>query len=374
MEQLQEIRHIQIQQLNQSEPCHSHPDKVIQVEEIDAQEQLAGQRVQQESMAEGPQKGIRTAEKRSDVKVLDQQMAGINGELLCIKEQVQLLQNELKQYRQELRRQEQQQLLQHRVSVSKFELQEELGRTKDELITSIKALWAFTEIELNDSSKSLIEKTTDAENSNELKKSHQVMEKSDMSKTIHSMEGKLDNIQKRVETDTISVIKNAFSDLHMVCLGQAQRVIQTVVNPSYAPSKVFHFYLKNFQQLVGSGKKVSSPPYVVTINNSILAKHIDAFFEKQTSKMILWLVSAADLRELGFELESLTLMIDVRVKRFKSPDNILVAEGITFSEDFFSGSKFRYRKLGEPISCPELVSSEYNNFKDDSVLIELKIR
>ncbi|GFO22736.1 hypothetical protein PoB_004924100 [Plakobranchus ocellatus] len=153
MAQLQEIRHIQDQH---------HPDKDIQVEEIDAQEQLAGQRVQQEYMAEGPQKGIRTAEKRSDVKGLDQQMPNINSELLWFKEQVQLLQNELKQYRQELCRQEQQQLLQHRVSVSKFELQEELGRVKDELITSIKALWAFTEVELNDSSKSLIEKTTDA--------------------------------------------------------------------------------------------------------------------------------------------------------------------------------------------------------------------
>ncbi|GFO46217.1 hypothetical protein PoB_007272200 [Plakobranchus ocellatus] len=608
MAQLQEICLIQDQQLNQSESCHSHPDKDIQVEEIDAQEQLAGQGVQQKFIAEGPQKGIRTAEKRSDVKGHDQQMPDINSELLWFKEQVQLLQNEHKQYRQELRRQEQQQLLQHRVSVSKLELKEELGRTKDEIITSIKALWAFTEAELNDSSKSLNEKTTDAvcelsrcqeetkqiltailttasdtnalakensielkeetkqmlakilttasdtkalanensselkeetiqmltkihttasntkvlvkkicnelkegtkqmltqimttasdtkalakensnelkegtkqvltkilatasdtkalakensnelkegtkqvltnilttasdtkalakensnelkertkqvltkilttasdtkalakensnelkertkqvltkilttasdtkalakENSNGLKKAHQVMEKSDMRKTIHSMEGKLDNIQKRVETDTISIIENAFSDLHMVCLGQAQRVIQTVVDPSYAPSKIFHFYLKNFQQLVGSGKKVFSPPYAVTINNSILVMHLLVVFNTQPSEMISYLVSAADPRELGFELlESLELMIDVRVKRFKSPDNILVAEGIKISGDLFSGSKFRFLKLGKPISCPELVSSEYNNFKDNSVLIELKIR
>ncbi|GFO22739.1 hypothetical protein PoB_004924400 [Plakobranchus ocellatus] len=433
MVQLQEIRHIQDQQLNQSEPCHQ-PDKDIQAEEINSQEQMAGQRVQQESMAEGPQKGISTAEKRSDGKGFDQQMADIKNELLWFKEQVQLLQNENKQYRQELRKQEQQQLLQRRVSVSKLELQEELGRVKDEIIISIKALWAFTEAELNDSSKSLNEKTTDAvcelsrcqeetkqilyeilttasdtkalakensnelkegtkqmlttilttaldtnalakENSDELKKAHQVMEKSDMSKTIHSMEGKLDNIQKRVETETISVLENAFSDLHMICLGQAQRVIQTVVNPSYAPSKVFHFYLKNFQQLVGSGKRVSSPPYVVTIDNSILAMHLQVKFKTEPSEILLWLVSAADLRELGFEsLESSKVTLDVRVKRFQSQDNILVAEGIKISQGFFSGSKFRYRELGKPISCPELVSSEYNNFKDDSVLIELKIR
>ncbi|GFO46218.1 hypothetical protein PoB_007272300 [Plakobranchus ocellatus] len=217
-------------------------------------------------------------------------------------------------------------------------------------------------------------KALSKENSNELKKAHQVMEKSDMSKTIHSMEGKLDNIRKRVETDTISVIKNAFSDLHMVCPAQAQRVIQTVVKPSYAPRKVFHSYLKNFQQLVGSGKEVRSPPYAVTINNSFLVMYLQADFNTQKSDMTLHLLGAAHQCELGFELESLTLTIHVRVKRFQSPDTILVAEGIKLSQGFFSGSKFRYRRLGEPISCPELISSEYNNFKDDSVLIELKIR
>ncbi|GFO49270.1 hypothetical protein PoB_007577500 [Plakobranchus ocellatus] len=69
---------------------------------------------------------------------------------------------------------------------------------------------------------------------------------------------------------------------------------------------------KTTDAVVGSAKKVSSPPYVVTINNSILAMHLRAVFKTQPSEMTLWLVNATDPRELGFELESLTLMIDAR--------------------------------------------------------------
>ncbi|GFO49229.1 hypothetical protein PoB_007573400 [Plakobranchus ocellatus] len=347
MAQLEEIRHIQDQQLNQSEPCHHHqPDKGIQAEEIKAQEQGAARQFEPKIPTEGKQARIRATEERGDVKNHDQQMLDISSDLLWFKEQVQSQQYERKQYRQELRRQEQQQPLQYRVSVSKLELKEELGQTKDEIITSMKALWAFTEAELNDSSKWLNEKTTEAvcdlsrcqeetkktveiltselktvrqlveetienvspnllknqvyktvgetkqmlaeilattsdtqdqtkENVSELQKVNQILEEtkeigftkhvknlntalehSDLSKTLHNLEGKLDDIQRRVESDTISVHENALRDLQMIFVGQAQRIIQKEVNPSSDPCKLYHFYIKNFHQLEGSGKTV----------------------------------------------------------------------------------------------------------------------
>ncbi|GFO49227.1 hypothetical protein PoB_007573200 [Plakobranchus ocellatus] len=467
--QLEEIRHIQDQQLNQSGPCHHHqPDKGIQAEEIKAQEQGAARQFEPKIPTEGKQARIRATEERGDVKNHDQQMLDTSSDLLWFKEQVQSLQYEHKQYRQELRRQEQQQLLQYRVSVSKLELKKELGRTKDEIITSMKALWAFTEAELNDSSKWLNEKTTEAvcdlsrcqeetkktteiltselkavrqlvvetienvspnllknqvyktvgetkqmlaeilattsdtqdqtkENASELQKVNQILEEtkeiglikhvenlntalehSDLSKTLHNLEGKLDDIQRRVESDTISVHENALRDLQMVFVGQAQRIIQKMVNPSSDPCNLFHFYIKNFHQLEGSGKTVFSLPYVVPIDNSLFAVHLVAHFKTQTSEMILGLVCPADPRELGLEYLGsplLELIINSGVVGRDGHEDILVArDKVIDTHTFLKHTNDNYLQMGESISCPELVSSGYNSFKDRSVLIKLQIR
>ncbi|GFO49223.1 hypothetical protein PoB_007572800 [Plakobranchus ocellatus] len=654
MAQLEEIRHIQDQQLNQSEPCHHHqPDKGIQAEKIIAQDQLTAQQVQQKIPTEGPQEGIIPTGERGDVKDHDQQMPEICRDFLWFKEQVQLLQDEHKQYRQELRRQEQQQPLQHRVSVSKLELKEELGQTKDEIITSMKALWAFTAAELNDSSKSLNEKTTDAvcelsrcqeetkktaeiltselktirqlvvetkenvspnlsknqvyktmeetkqmlakivtsemkavrqlvqtkenvspnssdnqvyktmeetkqmllkivsselkavrqlveetkenvspnfelkavrqlvetkenvssnlsdnqvyktmeetkqmllkivsselkavrqlveetkenvspnlsknqvyktveetkqmlakilkselkavlplaeetkvnvspnlsknqfhvteeetkqilfeilatasdtqartkENSSVLQKVNQMLEvtkeigftkhvknlntaleHSDMSKTLYNLEIKLDNIQRCVESDTISVHENALRDFQIGFVGQAQRVIQKMVNPPRDPSKVFHFYIKNFHQLEGSGKTVFSLPYVLPIRNSLFAMHVIAHFKTQTLEMILGLVCPADPREVGLEYLGsplLEMIMNMRIMGSTSKRDIQVAKDKAIgTQNFLKHTKDNYLQMGEPISCPELVSKGYNSFKERSVLIELEI-
>ncbi|GFN89327.1 hypothetical protein PoB_001583300 [Plakobranchus ocellatus] len=468
MAQLQEIRHIQDQQLNQSEPCHHHqPDKDILAEKTNVQEQLVAKQVQQEILAEGQEEGIMATGERSDVKGRDHQMPAISRDLMWFKEQVQLLQNEHKQYRQELRRQEQQQLLQHRVSVSKLELQDELGRTKDELITSMKALWAFTEAELHESSKTLNEKTTDAvcelsrcqeetkhmlsdilttelravhqlaeetkenvsqnlsknqvyktaeetkqmmakvltatidtqaqreKNLRELQKVHQLVENAketipskvlknlhnslkntEMSKIIHNLEAKLDDVHGQLfDTNTISIQESALHNLHMVCVGQAQRAIQTVTSPSLNRCKVFHFYVKELSDLVGSGKSVASLPYVVGIDNSFFIMNGIAHFKVKTSEMILRLKSSIDSRELGFELLGcLKLKIETRVMDPAGLENILVDEQTASFEDAFPGERDEScLQLGAPVSCHKLLSSGYNSFKGGSVLIQFKI-
>ncbi|GFO30275.1 hypothetical protein PoB_005678000 [Plakobranchus ocellatus] len=468
MVQLQRICHIQDQQLNQPEPCHGYPGKDIEAEETKAKEQLAARQFEPKIPTEGLQARIRTTKERRDVKDHDQQIPDINSDLLWFKEQVQSLQHEQKQYRQELSRQGQHQLLQNRVSVSKLELKEELERNKDEIINSMKALWAFTEAELNDSSKSLNEKTTESvrklsrcqeETKNilaeiltsELKAIHQIVEEtkenvfpnlsknkvyksveetkqmlaeilattsdtralteenasgfqkvnpilegtkeigstklvknqntalenSDMSKTIHNLKGKLDVIQKQVESNTISVYENAMRDLQIVFIGQAQRIIQKAVNPSCDPYKVFHFYIKNFHQLEGSGKTVLSLPYVVPMDDSLFALQFVAHFKAQTSEMILGVVSPADPREFGLEflgIVTLKLIINSKVIGPDGHEDILVAmDRVINTHTFLRHTNDNYLQMAEPISCPKLVSLGYNSFKDRSVLIELKI-
>ncbi|GFO49230.1 hypothetical protein PoB_007573500 [Plakobranchus ocellatus] len=98
----------------------------------------------------------------------------------------------------------------------------------------------------------------------------------------------------------------------------------------------------------------------------------------ETSEMILGMVCPADPRELGLDyLGSLWLKLIINtwvVSRRGQEDILVTRDKVIDTHTFLSHREDNYLQMGEPISCPGLVSSGYNSFKDRSVLIKLKIR
>ena len=331
------------------------------------------------------------------------QASDLSVDLLWFKEQVKALQEEHRQYRQELRRQEQQQLLQQTVAVSKSELQDELKKTKEETLASVKALCILMEVEIDTSSKNLHAETKDAvknmlsENKEEVTEtmvhmladilsaeqiSKQVVKDIQINQPQRQIAGAAaaeqgEQGQGQAGPPDISSIKLALDELQTLTVGQSQRVIDKIRNPSSETSYVFHLYLPRFEGYIGSGASVYSLPCAIDFEYSFIIVRGVATFSAGDGKMAVGLEQTVDVRELGLEnVKASSFVVKCRIKaQNTSPRPDIEIGEMLWEVDPTASNYRRYIGLGIPVPCREnLVRAGYNSFQNKSVLIEFEVK
>ena len=320
-----------------------------------------------------------------------QQNSDINVDLKWFKDQVTILQEEHKQYRQELRRQEQQQMLQQNVSVSKSELQDELKVTKTEILSSVKALCAYMEVEISGSSKTLHEETKDA--LREMLSDNKKCVHNEVTDTMARMLSENQSLgqngreaarrdgdpvpRQAEETDTSNLIQGVLEKLQALTMGQSQRVIDKIRNPQCENRYVFHLYIPSFADSIGTDKRVYSLPCAMDFTYSFMVVRGLATFPKGTTQMIIELEHIVDAHELGLDQgKAISVSAKTKVLAQKSsgkPDIELAEQTVRWGGDPTAATDKHVVTLGNPAQCIRFAQPAYNSFKDDSVIIEFEI-
>ncbi|GFR89219.1 hypothetical protein ElyMa_004272200 [Elysia marginata] len=322
--------------------------------------------------------------------------ADITAELEWFREQVLVLQEGQRQYRQELNSREHQRVLQERVSVSLSELQEQLRQTKDGILSSVNALCSYMEAEINTSSRMLHEDTKRSVREMLCEIDTGVVE------TASSVQHPIDSLPEedhvRENRDTMgenvaeqrdpvhretakpdaNTLEGILEKLQALTVGQSQRVIDKIRNPSHENDYVFHLYIPQFEEYIGSGKRVYSLPCAIDFMYMFMVVRGVASFSEDTNSMSLGLARMVNVHELGLErgkTSSFVVNCKIKAPNDSATSDVEVSTvRLRWEDEPVADTESTFETLGEPIECREtLVNEGFNNFKNGSLVVEFKL-
>ncbi|GFR77678.1 hypothetical protein ElyMa_002243700 [Elysia marginata] len=164
--------------------------------------------------------------------------------------------------------------------------------------------------------------------------------------------------------------------LSALTIGQSQRIIDKIRNPSYEDRPVFHFYLPDFKDSIGSGKTAYSLPWALDFANTFLVVRGVARFMDGNSRLYVGLERTMDALELGLGPEKPSeVSITARIKAMRlpnMPEVILGRQKLCLGESPQTGGK-RLVWFEKAAASQQLVTAGYDSFKNNSLLIEFEI-
>ncbi|GFR99513.1 hypothetical protein ElyMa_006375700 [Elysia marginata] len=220
-----------------------------------------------------------------------------------------------------------------------------LRNRQEEILSTVKAHCDFTQRVVRDQE---IRNTEEPEEETKQTKETRV---EDVATTREMMEMFVENIQA-------------------LTIGQSQRVIDNIRNPSTPTENVFHFYLSHFQQLVRTKEIVQSRAWALHFTDSFLIVRGVASFSAENDQMTLGLERMMDTQELGLEQGNVSnICVKARIKA----DGTQAMSDIELGELAMNCGKNSLQFEGKVVHCQELVDSGYDSYKEGSLLVEFEI-
>ena len=174
------------------------------------------------------------------------------------------------------------------------------------------------------------------------------------------------------------LIEGALENLHALTMGQSQRIIDKIRNPSPGNNYVFHFYIPQFEHFIGSGQNAHSLLWTVDFMQTFMIIRGVASFPAEGSHMTVELEHIIDAFQLGLdqgEVSQINVKARIKAQESSAMEDIELGEvAVSCGGNRPHTDDSRLFRLNKPIqSCEQLVQGGYNSFKNMSLLIEFEI-
>ncbi|RUS89996.1 hypothetical protein EGW08_002263, partial [Elysia chlorotica] len=254
-------------------------------------------------------------------------------------------------------------------------LQEKFQQQKvrqEDILSSVKAHCAFTEGVIREAS---ISKTSrePTESAVEMSSGENLRQDG-----CEESAGAKDTTVQLVVAANKKLIDGAVERLEALTIGQSQRIVDKIRNPSSDNQSIFHFFIPHFENLIGSDESVCSCQYHVDFRHTFMVVRGVARFSAESSHMTVGLEQTMDALELGLEKGRASLVdIKARIKAPKDsglPDIEMDGVSECCGGDSPQTDENGWISLGQPVvSMKQLLDAGYNTHKDTSLLIEFEI-
>ncbi|KAK3758747.1 hypothetical protein RRG08_013834 [Elysia crispata] len=252
-------------------------------------------------------------------------------------------------------------------------LQEEFHLQKarqEEILSTVKAHCAFTEGVIREASK-----TSHDSKESAVEMSLEENAREAMSKEL--IETK-DNILQQAVAANKKLLEGAVEKLQALTIGQSQRVVDKIRNPSSDNRSLFHFFIPQFEDFIGFNGNAYSSQYAIDFMHTFLIVRGMARFSAEDAYMTVGLEHTMGALELGLDKGIVSpVAIKARIKAPKDsgkPDIKLDGMTVPDGGDSSQIDDKRIITLGRPVECcKHLVEAGYNTHKDMSLLIEFEI-